>query len=159
MHPVVQAQTLLDQVRQKGATKGMIVNSTKTSLLCSITAASSYEAAAEIRDNEGGKIVSRKTVKYLGVSINSDCSFRTHVEQVRKRIRSRAWALNTLDQNGFTTEELISVYYCTYITRLDQPRNMPRSRGTLWSRLNSLKCLGGSKVKLLNTYHMGRDLN
>ena len=39
------------------------------------------------------------------------------MESVKRKIRSRAWAINSLKRSGFTTEELVRVY-CTYVRPL-----------------------------------------
>lgn len=111
-HPL-QAKAVLHHITKKAIEKGMIVNGKKTSLL-RITAASSYEAHASIRDAQGNLVNSTGSAKYLGVTIDSNCSMTSHVENVRKKIRARSWTLSTLRRNGFTDEELVKVY-CSHI--------------------------------------------
>ena len=94
----------------------MVVNGSKTTLMC-VTAASSYQASAEICDVAGNKIKSLDTAKFLGVTLDSNCTWATQVNNVQKKIRSRSWTLNTLRQSGFSDEELVKVY-CRYIRPL-----------------------------------------
>ena len=49
-------------------------------------------------------------LKVLGFVFGDKPSVRPHVESVIKKFRQRYWTLYNLKKNGFTTEELITVY-------------------------------------------------
>lgn len=93
-HPV-KAEAILHHITREASGRGMKVNGEKTCLVC-VTGATSFQAEAQIKDAEGNIIKSSNSAKFLGVTLDSDCSFRTHVDNVQKRIRARSWALNTL---------------------------------------------------------------
>ena len=114
-HPM-KAQAILHHITREAGKRGMKVNGGKTSLLC-VSGATSYVAAAEIRDTEGNRIRSSEHANYLGVTIDADCTFKTHVDNIKRKIRARSWALNSLRQNGFSEEELVKIY-CVYVRPL-----------------------------------------
>ena len=91
----------------------MVVNGAKTSLMI-VSAAASYRPSAQIVDLNGNMVKSSNSVKYLGVTLDFGCGFATHVDQIKRRIRSRSWTLNKLRKSGFNDEELVKIY-CTYI--------------------------------------------
>ena len=111
-HPV-KAEAILRHITERTSQKGMVVNGTKTALMC-VTAVSSYQASAEITDLEGNKIVSSPSSRFLGVTLDANCSWATHVDSVRRKLRARAWTLNSLRRSGFSEEELVRVY-CAHI--------------------------------------------
>lgn len=84
-----------------------------------MNAATSYKTKAVIKDVNNNEISSSPSAKYLGVTIDANCSMASHVENVKKKIRSRSWALNLLRRNGFKEEELVKVY-CTHIRPLTE---------------------------------------
>ena len=129
-HPV-KAEAILNHIADRAAYKGMVVNRAKTSLMC-ITAATSYTAAAQIKDRFGNTIQSLSTGKLLGVTFDSNCTWTTHVENLKRKIRARSWTLNSLRQSGFTEKEIVKVY-CTYIRPCllytsPSPRDRQKSR-------------------------------
>ena len=112
VHPV-KAQAMLHHITAKASKKGMLVNANKTCLMC-VTAAYSHKTEAEITDTQGNKIKSVTSAKFLGVTLDSDCSVTTHVEDIRKKLRGRTWTLNKLKRSGFSEDELVRVY-CAYM--------------------------------------------
>ena len=44
------------------------------------------------------------------MTVDSNCTLKTHVEKIRKQIRSRSWTLNALKQSGFSEADLVKVY-------------------------------------------------
>lgn len=111
-HPV-QAEAALHHVTNKAALKGMVVIRLKTSLAC-ITAATSYRASAKIKDKDGQEIISGQSAMFLGVTLDRDCSFKSHIDNIRKKIRARSWTLCALKRAGFNEQELIKTY-CIYV--------------------------------------------
>ena len=88
---------------------GMIVNSSKTGLLC-VSDSMSYKAEAFIVDGDGTRINSVDSLKVLGFTFSSKPTVGEHVDSVCKRIRQRTWALRHLSKTGFTQTELVQVY-------------------------------------------------
>ena len=112
VHPV-KAQAMMKHITKKAAEKGMIVNGAKTTLMC-VNSAYSYTASAELMAENGERITSVPKAKYLGVTIDADCTLRSHVKDVRNKMRARSWALVKLRQSGFTAEELVKTY-CSHV--------------------------------------------
>ena len=52
-------------------------------------------------------------MKVLGVTLNSDCTFSSHVEEVAKKLRRKNWALSKLRQKGMKEEDLVEAYKST----------------------------------------------
>ena len=99
----------MEHITNSAKTRGMRVNHAKTCLMC-FSAASSFEASAEISGPDGSVIKSVDFARFLGVTIDSDLTFGTHIEDTRKKVRARAWALNALREASFSESELVKVY-------------------------------------------------
>ena len=102
---------LLEHVKKNAEKKGLKVNEQKTGLMC-ISAARSFQASVTI-DYNGQEVKGQETMKVLGVTLDSDCSFRTHVDNVSKKLRSRTWALGKLRKKGMKTNDLVRAYQST----------------------------------------------
>ena len=91
--------------------KGMKVNSLKTNLL-TVSDAQSYRPVAFIEDKDGNELRSTPgaSLKVLGFTFRDRPTVRRHVESVIKKFRQRYWTLYNLKKNGFTTDELVTVY-------------------------------------------------
>ena len=107
-HPA-KAEAFLHHITNKAREKGMQVNQEKTGLMC-ITGATSYSPRAEIIGVDKEKIISTKSYKFLGITVDRNASFRTHKENTRKKIRSKTWAQGKLKRAGFSDEDLVWVY-------------------------------------------------
>ena len=132
-----QAQNMFDHVTKRAEEHGMVVNDAKTGLMC-ISTSINFESRAVTKGRNGEEIMSRGCLKFLGFQLDSYCSIRTHVESLRKKLRSRTWALLRLRRAGMTKEEL------TRVARLlsDLLLNMPVLHGIpcwLRSRLGKVK--------------------
>ena len=99
---------LLEHVRRNAEKKGLIVNEAKTLLMC-ISAARSFEARVELSFG-GQSIKGSNSLKILGVNLDCDCSFSTHVDLVAKRLRRKTWALSKLRRKGMQKEDLVQAY-------------------------------------------------
>ena len=88
---------------------GMVVNGSKTSMLC-VSDSMSYKADAFILDSGQCRIGCQDTIKALGMHFSSRPDMWAQVESVKKKIRSRYWMLRNLKKAGFTKEELVTVY-------------------------------------------------
>ena len=88
---------------------GMKVNTQKTNLLC-MNDAQSYTAKAFFKDKDDNMVQSADTMRILGFTLARKPGVKTHVAELRRRIRSRTWALRDLKKSGFDEDELLHVY-------------------------------------------------
>lgn len=88
---------------------GMISNTKKTKLIC-ISDSISFEAAAEIRAENGDLLTSGSDLKLLGFRFGQRPNCALHVQGIRHSFRERYWLLMHLKQHHFTEEELITAY-------------------------------------------------
>ena len=82
----------------------------KTGLML-VSAATSFEARVRVQVN-GQTITRTDSIKILGVTLDSDLSFRTHVEKIAAKARSKTWALSKLKKRGLSKEKLLRAYKC-----------------------------------------------
>ena len=102
-------QNVFRRVVSKATSRGMVVNSSKTHLLC-ISDALSYKAEAFFLDADGVRLSSGASMKVLGFHLDLRTSCHAHVEALKKRIRETTWVLRHLKRSGFTDSELALVY-------------------------------------------------
>ena len=88
---------------------GMLVNGSKTGLLC-ISDALNYRPSTFILDSDGQRIDCAETLKILGFTFSSRPTVDAHVATVAKRMRQKYWALRHLKNVGFNNPELVEVY-------------------------------------------------
>ena len=88
---------------------GMMVNNSKTGLLC-ISDALNYRPLTYILDHEGKRIDCVDSLKILGFTFSSKPTVDAHLNTVKKKMRQKYWALRHLKSVGFTEEELVEVY-------------------------------------------------
>ena len=102
------SQALLRHISANAEIEGMMINPKKTSLMC-VSAANSFEprVTVEIEENV---INGSDSLKVLGLTIDSNCSFRSHIEHLRNKMRKRTWALLKLKKAGLATNDLIQCY-------------------------------------------------
>ena len=62
----------------------MKINAAKTSLMC-VSAATSFEARVRV-ELEDQVITGSNSLKILGVTLDKDCAFRTHVDNIRNKL-------------------------------------------------------------------------
>ena len=101
-------KSLLHHIANNATAKGMRINPAKTSLMC-VSAAASFEPQVQIV-MDGITITGEKTMKILGVTLDNDGSFKTHVENIRRRLRQRTWALSKLRRRGVQEQKLVKDY-------------------------------------------------
>lgn len=101
-------ESLLKHIAERAASKGMKINAAKTNLMC-VSAASTFEAKVQV-ELHGQTIHGQDNMKVLGVTIDSDGSFKTHVENLRSKLRKRTWALSRLRRRGIPEDKLIKTY-------------------------------------------------
>ena len=105
----VQAQNIFRHVVRRAEEIGMVVNSSKTAMLC-MSGALEYEADAYLLDADQNRIGCNKTIKALGVRFSSKLNMDEQVDYIVRAMRSRYWTLRNLKNNSFNTAELIQVY-------------------------------------------------
>lgn len=106
----VALQNMFRSITHQAESKGMVVNVTKTNILC-VSDAMSYSPVAHIHDASGVKISSsEETTKILGFTFGPRPSVAYHVLEIRKKIRRRYWTLINLRGRGFSEAELVQVY-------------------------------------------------
>ena len=94
----IRMESLLCHVAVNATRKGMKINAKKTSLMC-VSAATSFRPLVQIQ-LEDQTITGQEKMKILGVTIDSDCSFRSHIENLKSNIRRCTWALSRLRRRG-----------------------------------------------------------
>ena len=108
-----EAQDMLRHITRRAGERGMQVNDSKTGLMC-ISAARTFIARAALKGRNNETINSTQSLKFLGLTLDQNCTFGTHVEAVAAKLRSKTWLLSRLKRRGMTVEELTKVY-CSVI--------------------------------------------
>ena len=103
------SQNLFRRVVLKAESRGMVVNRSKTKILC-VSDAQTYKARVHIYDSEGNKLESGSHLKVLGFHMDSRPSAHAHVQAMRLRMRDTVWILPHLKITGFSEPELATVY-------------------------------------------------
>ena len=91
-------QDLLTHVAKRAADIGMAINADKTGLML-MSAATSFDARTRLTVN-GRTVLGSNTLKLLGVHLDSDMSFRTHIDKLASKMRSKTWALAKLKKRA-----------------------------------------------------------
>ena len=105
----IPSQNVFRRVVAKAESKGMVVNRSKTAILC-MSDSLTYKVACRLQDNEGNVLHFGKSMKVLGFHLDSRPSVHAHVAALQIRMRSTAWVLRHLKLAGFTEIELATVY-------------------------------------------------
>ena len=106
----LRTQRLLQHIADCAENRGMVINAKKTGLML-VSAATSFEARVRVQlGNE--TIKGSDHLKILGVTLDSDATFRSHAEALARRMRSRTWALSKLKKRGLGEKELVKAYKC-----------------------------------------------
>ena len=103
-----EAQAMLEHIIKRAEERGMVVNDDKTGVMC-VSGATSFEAGVKLRARNG-EVAGSSTMKCLGVTIDNDCSFKTHVSNLAAKIRSKTWTLTKLKRFGMDQSDLKKVY-------------------------------------------------
>ena len=104
-----EAQTMFAHVTARAEAKGMKVNDSKTGLMC-VSSARSFTPRAVIRGRQNEEIKSCDSIKFLGFTLDSDYSIKTHVNNLCRKLRARSWALSRLKRKGMSIKDLVVVY-------------------------------------------------
>ena len=84
-------QPLLNYIKERAEDQGMRINTKKTGLML-VSAATSFEP--RVRLEIGGEtICGADSLKVLGVTIDRDATFKSHVSALAAKLRSKTWAL------------------------------------------------------------------
>ena len=105
----VQSQNLFRRIVRRAESRGMMVNKSKTKMLC-VSDTKTYMAEAFILDGDGHKTTSGGGMKVLGYHIDSRPTAHAHVRALQVRMRDTVWILRHLGLASFTKEELARVY-------------------------------------------------
>ena len=88
----------------------MKINAEKTSLMC-VSAAYSFVPKVSVTLNNQ-TVSGQDSLKLLGVTIDSDMSFRSHIQKIAARLRARTWSLARLRKKGLDHQKLVRAYSC-----------------------------------------------
>ena len=100
--------SLLETITENAKDKGMIVNESKTTLMC-FSAAKTFIPKVKL-NLDGVEIKSSDTVKLLGITLTNNCSFLKHTIAVKNKLRAKSWMLSKLKKAGMTETQLIRTY-------------------------------------------------
>ena len=104
----LRTQNLLQHIATRAEDRGMQINAKKTSLML-VSAATSFQPRVCVE--LGGELVKGSDkLKILGVTLDSDASFRTHVARLASKMRSKTWALSKLRKIGVDQSNLVKIY-------------------------------------------------
>ena len=106
----LRTERLLQHISDRARSRGMKINAAKTSLVC-ISAATSFESRVRL-ELDGQTVRGQDQMKILGVTLDRDCTFRSHVDNLQRRLRARTWALSRLRKKGLSTDRLLRAYKC-----------------------------------------------
>ena len=101
-------EALLHHVAENASRKGMKINANKTNLMC-VSAATSFCPRVQV-NLDGVTIAGQDKMRILGVTIDKDCSFKSHIENLRASLRRRTWALSKLRRRGVSSDNLVRAY-------------------------------------------------
>ena len=102
-------QNLFRRVVRKAEGRGMVVNKSKTKILC-VSDAQTYKARGYIVDADGNRLDSGEKLKVLGFHMDSRPTVHAHVKALQLRMRDTTWILRHLKVAGFEEHELATVY-------------------------------------------------
>ena len=74
-----------------------------------MSGAKTFEARVSL-EGRNGQIKGVEKIKFLGITLDRDCSFESHVQNLRTSVRRRSWALTKLKRRGMNNEQLKKVY-------------------------------------------------
>ena len=106
----LRTQGLLEHIDARAANNGMAINAKKTSLMC-VSASSTFDARVQI-ELAGQVVNGQENMKILGVTVDRDFSFATHVDNLARRSRQKSWPLSRLKKIGLGDKRLVRAYKC-----------------------------------------------
>ena len=105
-----QTEGLLKHIAKRAEERGMVINEKKTGLLC-ISAATSFSTKAQVVLNNQ-QVTGTESLRILGLTIDSDCTFKSHVNALKSKLRSKTWALSKLKKKGLDLDKIVRAYKC-----------------------------------------------
>ena len=105
----VRTENLFRRIVHQAKSLGMIVNGSKTNMLC-ISELKSYDPRAFINDTDGNQVDSKDRMKILGFNFSSSPDMSAQVESIRKGFVARIWSLRHLRHRGLGEDDLLKVY-------------------------------------------------
>ena len=105
----ISTQNAYRYIVRNAESKGMKVNSSKTSMIC-ISDSLNYVTSAYITDSDGVRIESGDKLKMLGWHFSSRPTVDAYLEVMKRRFRQRYWMIRHLKHNGFSEPDLVTVY-------------------------------------------------
>ena len=105
----IQAQNIFRHLVRQAEGIGMVVNASKTAMVC-VSDALAYTADAFITDSDGNRIGCQDRIKVLGIVFSNRPDMSEQVKAIQKKIRCRYWMLRNLKTSVFSTDELLTVY-------------------------------------------------
>ena len=106
---VLPTQNAFRTITTNGKRKGMVVNASKTKLIC-ISDSLKHTPKAFFLDTDGTRVDCGDELKLLGFNFSDKPTVSLHLDKVAKSIRQRYWSLRHLRSVGFTSAELVRVY-------------------------------------------------
>ena len=75
------------------------MNDSKTGLMCE-SSARSFKPRVVIRGRQNEEITSSDSIKFLGFTLDSDCTIKTHVDNLCKKLRSRSGIVTSQEEGN-----------------------------------------------------------
>ena len=111
-----ESETILGEVGTKADEVGMVINPTKTQMLC--ISSSGNDANTYIR--HGGEVIrSQEEMKILGFWFDRRPDVSCHVRKMLSKARIRLWSLRELKKAGLKENDLLNSYKCMVRPVLD----------------------------------------
>ena len=101
-------ERLLNYIAANAEAKGMIINKKKTGLMC-VSTSRTFDCRLEVAV-QGETVRGTKSMNVLGLKLDSDCTFRSHIHALRAKLRSKTWALAKLRKRGLDQDKLVKAY-------------------------------------------------
>lgn len=148
----VRSQNIFRHLVREAEAIGMVVNSSKTTMVC-VSDALGYTADAFILDEDQKRLGCQEGFKALGMYFSNRPTMWAQVQAVKKKIKSRYWTLRNLKKSGFNEQELVQVYktvirpiadYCCSVYHSSLTDEQSKELEKLQS--NALKCIYGPGI-------------
>ena len=146
----IRSQNLFRRIVHQAEWCGMKVNGKKTNVLC-ISELKSYIPNVYFYDKDGTKISSKESLKILGVVFSDQPDMSAHVEEIKRKFRSRKWIIHHLTHRGFSRSDLLKVYRSVILPCHDYCSNVYNSSLTA-AQSNSLERLQAQVLKSIYGY-------
>lgn len=105
----ISSQNAFASITTAAMRKGMVVNESKTNLLC-VSDSLNFKTLAYIKDSNDNQIECSESMRVLGFYLSNKTGVGLHVSEISKKVRQKFWVLYHLRKLGFTEDELVSVY-------------------------------------------------